>query len=130
MRIHLKAPLHPTENRGKVERAVKNIFPSLELEREENQGLWLVGEGGGREDLEELYTLLRKEKILDAARRVMLSSSEEDTTSFYLNKQAAYMGRLNFSPESPLGPIEVTLEGEVRDIIDWLAPRTFEGKEL
>jgi hypothetical protein len=51
--------------------------------------------------------------------------------SFRLNKQAAFAGYVNFSEESPLGSIEVEIvDEEVAGIVEWLAPRTVEGREV
>lgn len=132
MKLSAVAPVYPTENRKKVGEALKKIFPSTRLKFEHGEELSTVkAEAKGRESLRELHRLLRKEKVLDAARKVMLSSMSADTTRFSVNKEAALIGRLNLSSTSPLGAIEVKIEDEnIEGLIDWLAPRTFEGREV
>tara|TARA_B100001750_G_scaffold182781_1_gene151475 strand:- start:172 stop:339 length:168 start_codon:yes stop_codon:yes gene_type:complete len=49
---------------------------------------------------------------------------EQDTTWFYLNKQAAFANVITLCDEeaqSPLGPIKVVLHSKnIEDVIDWL----------
>ncbi len=95
---------------------------------EEDDTQRLTGKAEGLEALSRFHELLRRELILDAARKVLLRGIREDTIAFYLNKQVAYVGHLSFSQptgESPLGPIRVEIECDnPRQLIDWLAPRT------
>ncbi len=131
MKVSLKAIIYPTENFEKVSKAVKNIFPDLGLEVEKREGYSIIkGKAKERKALEKLYKMLRKEKILDTARNMLMRTKQEDKVFFTINKQAAYVGRLNLSVESTLGAIEVEIEdGNIDAFIDWLAPETFEGKE-
>ncbi len=132
MKVSLKAVIYPTENSEKVSKAVKNIFPDLRLEVEKRKGYSIIkGKAKERKALEKLYKMLRKEKILDTARNALMRTKQEDKVFFTINKQAAYVGRLNLSVESTLGAIEVEIEdGNIDVFIDWLAPETFEGKEI
>jgi hypothetical protein len=88
----------------------------------------LVGESEGQKALLRFYNLLRREQILDAARKVLFGGVMGNVICFYLNKQVAYVGHISFSQsdgESPLGPIRVEIETDnPRAVIDWLAPKT------
>jgi predicted RNA binding protein with dsRBD fold (UPF0201 family) len=124
MEVRIRTKLHPTEDRGKVETAVRHIF---EVDLEEEGGYLM----GTCRNLDRLHRLLREQRLLDAARGVLLAGVSGNRTSFCLNKQAAYMGRVNFSSTSPLGPVEVEIEDlDMEDLIDWLAPETREGREV
>jgi hypothetical protein len=70
--------------------------------------------------------------ILDAARSVMFAGKRENKVRFMLNKQAAFVGKISFTDgESPLGPIVVVLEApDIGRLIDYLAPRTKDGKPI
>lgn len=95
-----------------------NIFPDLQIEK---SGEELVGE---TESLENLRELLEKYKIRSAARKVFRRSVDGDKLTFRLNKQVAFMGKVNFAERSPLGDIEVIVEDDDLDgLIDELAPR-------
>jgi len=121
----------PTESVEKVQRAVENLFPGLSYRVVEEGGArYLLATGEGMECLQTLHRRLRELRILDAARGVMLSSLRGNRLSFRLNKQAAFAGYVNFSEESPLGSIEVEVEAEdAAQVVEWLAPRTVEGRE-
>jgi len=131
MRVRVKVEVRPTEDVEKVARAVLSLF-DVEL-REEFEGgsRYLVGVGDER-SLYKFRRALFEQRILDAARNFMLKGLSERTFTFYLHKQAAYMGRVSFCSyqfgESPLGPIvvEVTCEDPMAAIL-WLAPKTVQG---
>jgi len=127
--VQVEADVNPTENEDKVKRAVENVFSSLELGvKSQRQGSLLIGSGKGMDSLATLYNLLRREKIRDAARRVLYGGLSGKSIVFYLNKQVAYVGHVSFSNplgESPLGPIKVEIHcDDPCELIDWLAPRT------
>lgn len=128
MELLVRARVYPTEDPEKVERAVKNLF-RLEVRRE---GELLTGLGEGREALARFHELLRSQGILDAARHPLEAGLLEGKLRFFLNRQAAYIGLVNFVEEetkSLLGPIEVEVKGEdLPSLIRWLAPRTESGK--
>jgi predicted RNA binding protein with dsRBD fold (UPF0201 family) len=119
--IVVKTIFKPTESVDKVMRSMLNIFPDLQIEQGDGE---LVGTTGSLENLKEL---LKKQKIRSAARKVMRASVEGNTLSFRLNKQVAFMGKVNFAEKAPLGDIVVTIEDEdLEGLIDRLAPRLME----
>ena len=127
--IEVKAEVKPTEDTEKVMTSIKRMFGDLALEvREEGDRGFLLGRWEGIEALEGFHDLLRRELILDAARKIMFRGLEEKTITFYLNKQVAFAGHISFSQaerESPLGPIEVKIHSDnPRKLIDWLTPKT------
>jgi len=129
MRIRVEAEVKPSEDSSKVERAVKNLFPSLTLERGEER-VW-----GASEDpavLSHLKELLRLQAIRDSSRSALLRGKREGGLEFGLNKQVAFVGKVSFTEgETPLGPIRVVIETEEPGlVVDYLAPRTKMGKAL
>lgn len=129
--IKVWAMVNPTEMQEKVEKAISNFFP-VELKFQGPETLY--GEG----DLECLRTLhlrLREERILDTARKIFLQGIDKETTRFRLNKQVAYIGKLNFpAGKESLGSIHVEISAqnlnELFLVIDWLAPQTIDGKPV
>jgi predicted RNA binding protein with dsRBD fold (UPF0201 family) len=84
----------------------------------------------GLDSLVNFHKLLRDQRILDTARAVMLGGLGGESFQFRLNKQAAFMGKVNFPPEEePLGSIHVQITGGEK-VIDWLAPATENGVPL
>ena len=126
----VSALVFPTEPEEKVRNAVENIFPGAKLRMIREKGY--VDRLEGSAGLDRLHELLRQQKILDTARSAMLRGLKSHEISFDLNKQAAYMGQLNFlDHEVALGGIYVNIEfGDAMHLIDWLAPETKEGKPL
>ncbi|MEM2136378.1 MAG: RNA-binding domain-containing protein [Candidatus Methanomethylicia archaeon] len=125
MKIRVKTEVRPTEDENKVKKALLNIFVSEKVELIEEDGKRiLVSEEKNIESLSKLREMLRKRRILSAAKAVLKRSITEDRMVFYLNKQAAYMGQISFCEkegESPLGPITVEIVCEkINEVIDWL----------
>jgi len=121
--------VNPTEDPEKVKKAVQNIFPTSSFERiPQKKELLLMAKIDGKTGLSKFYNLLRQERILDAARAVLLNGIDENKITFYLNKQVAYVEHISFCEplgESPLGPIrvEITCDG-TRVLVDWLSLRS------
>lgn len=127
IRWSVDAKVSPTEDEHKVERAIKNIFPNIQLSlvKDAEERTMLKGQAQGLEGLSTFRGLLKREKIRAAARSVMFSSISDGGLVISLNKQAAFAGHVSFAAEpgeSPLGPITVKLEcTEPKSVIEWLA---------
>ena len=127
--VRVETEVNLTEDEGKVERAVANVFGNVSFEvKPSYRGSVLVAEAEGREALVEFRRLLRLDRIRDAARKVLLGGLRGKAIRFCLNKQVAFAGHVSFSEEvaeSPLGPLRVTVKCEdPRLLIDWLASRS------
>jgi len=128
--IEAEAFIYPTEDPGKVERAIKKIFPtcSMTLESQSEEARILRAREHGKQALIPLQSLLRQDRIRDAARSVLMSGISNNMITFHLNKQVAFVGHISFSmpnAESPLGPITVRIRCENPiGLIEWLAPRS------
>jgi len=127
--VLIRAKVKPTEDKYKVKKAILNIFPKAELNfvEEDNEfGKW----EGRAKSVEKLKELLRSQAILDAARMVLENGKTENATKFYLNKQAAYVGAVNFDIDTHGGIFVKIIADESEDImkiIKDIAPRTKGG---
>jgi hypothetical protein len=126
--IEAEAFIYPTEDSEKVEKAIKTVFPacSVTVESHSEEVRILRAREHGKEALIPLQSLLRQDRIRDAARSVLMSSISNNMITFHLNKQVAFVGHISFSmpnAESPLGPITVKIkcENPIR-LVEWLAP--------
>ncbi|AAL63617.1 RNA-binding domain-containing protein [Pyrobaculum aerophilum] len=134
MRVEAIVEVRMTEDRGKVLKALENVFTPMRIEeRQSDMGTILVATCEGHKCLEKLRSAIWRQGIQDAARSVISRGIVgEDTVVFSVNKQAAYVGVVSFvteAGESPLGPITFTVKtNDVRQFIDWLAPRTYRGR--
>ena len=104
MKLTGSAAVHPTEDQDRVSSAILNIFPAARL----------VSTGTSVEFetsfADRFVEALREQQIRDTAMMVLKNAMEGGSTSFHLNKQAAFMGKVNFTEgRSTLGDIEVTV---------------------
>jgi len=124
--VTAQAKCLPTESPSKVAKAVLNIFPDSRVEQSEE------GIVARSSSLERFKELIRNYRILDTTRSVLLAGRSGSTTSFSINKQVAFVGKISFVEERmPLGSIDVTFEDEdIESLIDGVAPVTVNGEEV
>ena len=128
--ISLKASVHPTEEEDRVRTAILNIFPDTAFEPEEDhEGLAILY--GIASDLETFSTRLRDQMIRNTARGVLWHCISGRKMTFYLNKQAAFVGKVNFAEgDSTLGDIEVRIgTDEPEALLDSLTSTVKEDEE-
>ena len=124
-------PMHPTEDREKIELCFQRIFQNPHIEEERtDEKTDLVFKSSERNSLSLIREKLRKQRIRNSARKILLGNMNDKSVDFFLNKQAAFAGRVHFvkDPEQEdfLGPIMVTITAEnVKEIIDWLTLDNF-----
>lgn len=121
--VSVRVDVYPTESREKVEAAVKNVMGDVVLDCiDRGGGAVLEGRYNDLEALRRLRDLLGRTRIRDAARALFSRIAQEGVLSFGLNKQAAFAGHASFyrSGESALGPIQITIKGDVPKVIDYL----------
>ncbi len=125
---------HPTESFRKIATALNAIVEGEVLEEKVGEETYLYIEKKSYSSLGKLYDLVRQQRILDVARKTLRNGIVGEATIFYVNKQVAFAGKINFCDEigeSPLGPIRVELEYKSIDhLIDWLTPFTKKGAEV
>ena len=109
LRIHVRAPVRPTELPERVREAILNLFPEAKLDAGRDA---IEGEAP---NLDRLAQLVRQYQIPDTARGILLRGRRGATTqtTFLLGKQAAAAGAPNLGVQpGPLGEIEVTVQAE------------------
>jgi uncharacterized protein len=126
LQIVIRTPVNPTEDKKKVAQCLHNILDRPVITEEDN---CLVVRSEQQKILSTIRAKLGQQRIGDTARMIFLRNSGSSTFEFYLNKQAAFVGRVNFvtnlDQEDYLGPITVTVTAEeVQKVIDWLAGST------
>jgi len=133
-RFKVIAKKNHTESFRKIATALNAIVEGEVLEEKVGEETYLYIEKKNYSSLGKLYELLRQQRILDVARKTLRNGIVGQGTFFYVNKQVAFVGKINFCDEigeSPLGPIRVELEHENIDhLIDWLTPFTKRGVEV
>lgn len=121
----IRALVKPTEDPDKIAKAIKEIFGDVETKTHKLSGVKAVTAETDSTPLDHLRYLLARDRIRDTVRRVLSYQAEENLLYFELNRQAAYGGHFSFyhENESPLGPIEVNIKGDVEGLIEYLCGR-------
>ena len=120
-KIQVSCQINPSEDPSKVKTAVLNIFPDLELSISDEL---LLGKSNDIGTLSNISESIHTKNTKNTYQRILKKNSNENSTWFYLNKQAAFVSTVALcseSNESPLGPIKVVLEGkDIENIIQSL----------
>ena len=120
-KIDVYCSINPSEDPHKVEHAVSNIIPDLEIKIDRYS---LRGTSKNIESLLKIYEIIHSRQSQKNYGRQLKKNTDEDSTWFYLNKQAAFVNSIALcenDEESPLGPIKVLLHSKnIERIIEWL----------
>ena len=113
--------INASEDVNKIRTSVSNILIDMD---EKITGDSLVVNSSNYESLTRIYETMRSRKSKSAYRRLLMRNMANNSTWFYLNKQAAFANVIALcdeAGESPLGPIKVVLHSKnIEDVIDWL----------
>ncbi|MFQ5573186.1 MAG: RNA-binding domain-containing protein [Nitrosopumilaceae archaeon] len=119
--IDVYCTIYPSENQAKVEQAISNIFPDIEIQVSNNS---LKATSQNLETLSNIFEVIHSRKIQRVYRRFLNNNLRDNSTWFYLNKQAASSNTVALcdeAEESPLGPIKIVLtSNNIEQIIEWL----------
>lgn len=119
--IRIECQVHHSEDPSKVVRAVKNVINNCSPEPL-NGRIQVLSKNLAFLDI--IYEQIRSRRVMGVFRKALLNNMTGNSTWFYLNKQAAYVGIVSIceeESESPLGPIKVTLRSsDLESVINWL----------
>jgi len=120
-KIEMFCTINPSESIEKLEQTISNIFPYSLIN---NNNFSISATSKELRSFEKIYQFIHNNKLQKNYLRSLEDHLQNDTTWFYLNKQAAFVEQIAIceeSNESPLGPIKVTITSSNIDaIIDWL----------
>ena len=120
-KIEMFCTINPSESIEKVEQTISSIFPYSVIK---NNEFTINAISKELRSFEKIYHFIHNNKLQKNFFRSLEDNLENDTTWFYLNKQAAFVEQIAICEEfdeSPLGPIKVTLTSSNIDrIIDWI----------
>jgi len=123
-KIEMLCSVNPSEDPEKIQKTISNIFPYSTIKTE---NFSLSSQSNDLKSLEKIYETIHTKQSQKIYRRNLEKNLENDTTWFYLNKQAAFVEKIVIcekADESPLGPIKVILTSSYIDrIIDWIVSR-------
>ena len=122
-KISAYCAINPSEDIDKIRTAVSNVLIDM---NERIAGNSVIANSNNYESLSKIYEIVRAKNNTKAYRRNLRQNIVDDSTWFYLNKQAAFANVIALCDEddlSPLGPIKIVLQSKnIRDVIDWLVP--------
>jgi len=120
-KIEIFSSINSSEDPKKIETAILNIFPNAKIKTDNSS---IISNSKDLYLLEKIYDIIHSSQSQKIYQRQLEKNLENDSTWFYLNKQAAFVGSVALceeAEESPLGPIKVILtSSNIDGIIDWL----------
>lgn len=120
-KIDAYCTINSTEDPTKVKQAISNILPENEIKISKNS---LKASSTNLEALSNIFKATHSRKTQRVYRRFLNNNLYNDSTWFYLNKQAALSNTVALcdeAEESPLGPIKIVLtSNNIEQIIEWL----------
>ncbi len=120
-KIDAYCSINLSEDPKKVEQAISNILDDVDISFTKES---LKATSSNLESLQKIYESIHSHQSKNAYRRQLNQNLRDDSSWFYLNKQAAFANTIALcseSEESPLGPIKIVLTSKDIDvIIEWL----------
>ena len=120
--INIFCEVNPSEDLEKIKTSILNLFPELKIKVQDNQ---LSGSSNDIELLSKVIKSIKNRQTVSVLSRIMKTNMAENSTWFYLNKQAAFVDVIalcNDADESALGPIKIVLNSNnIEEIIENMA---------
>jgi len=120
--IQVFCEINPSEDLEKIKTSTFNLFPDLKIKIQENR---LSGSSNDIELLSKVIKSIKNRQTVSVLSRIMKTNMAENSTWFYLNKQAAFVDVIalcNEADESALGPIKIVLNSNnIEEIIENVA---------
>ena len=119
--ISAHCTINASEDANKVRTAVSNILTDMDEKLTDDS---FAANSDNYESLTKIYETMRSRRSKSVYRKHLMHNMTEDSTWFYLNKQAAFASVISLCDEvgeSSLGPITIVLRSKnIEDVIDWL----------
>ncbi|GAF83110.1 unnamed protein product [marine sediment metagenome] len=132
--IYIKTEYNSTEDPKKLKTVLTNFSSIIEDKIElieTDSSRFFTAEASGIEILKNFFEGIRKQQIVQSARKILNIERDSEGVSFMLNKQALFVGKFHFSEtpdESPMGPVHVRIESDnIDSLIEYLVPETRKG---
>ena len=113
--------INPSEDPKKVEQSITNILVDVDVKINKES---VHVTSTSLESLQKIYEAINSHHSKNAYRRQLTQNMSDESSWFYLNKQAAFANSVALcseSEESPLGPIKIVLNSKnIQTVIEWL----------
>lgn len=119
--VDVWAETRPSEDTQKVCQAIQNILPDMVVSHNEHAA---SATSKNLSALDNLRNAVLARQAQASLRRNLIRNTNDNTTRFYLNKQASFMSTVAICDErgeSPMGPIQITLtSSDMESVVEWL----------
>jgi len=120
-KVEITCTVNPSEDIEKIKKSISNILPNSKIEF---KNFLIHAQSIDLYSFEKIYDVIRSKKSYKTYARNLENNLKNDSTWFYVNKQAAFVEQIAIceeAGESPLGPLKVTLtSSNIDEIIDWV----------
>ena len=137
MEVLITCQVNPTEDIGKVKKALENLLGMSDFASNDNGDVLEISQSYANRDAMHLVRqTIHETRIIDAARKRLESNWNGTTTKIYFDKQAAFAKKMRIiddNQELPsLGGIEIILafdsDSEFEEFVNWFTPPTKDGR--
>lgn len=123
--VKVWAETRPSEDAQKVCQAIQGILPDMVVFCNKHTALATSDDVSV---LENLRNAIMARQIQASLRHNLVLNTNNNTTKFYLNKQASFVSVVALCDEqneSPMGPIKITVTSDdIESVIEWLCGKT------
>ena len=123
-KIQIFSSVSPSEDPEKVKTTILNIFPESKIT--DAKDFSICAETTDLQTLEKIRETVQSTQSQKAFQRQLEKHMNKNSTWFYLNKQAAFVGRIALceeADESPLGPLKIIITStNMNRVIESLIP--------
>lgn len=120
-KVEITCIVNPSEDIEKIKKSISNILPNSKIEF---KNFLIYAQSKDLYSFENFYDVIRSKKSYKTYARNLENNLKNNSTWFYVNKQAAFVEQIAIceeAGESPLGPLKVTLtSSNIDEIIDWI----------
>jgi hypothetical protein len=120
-KIEAFCEINPSEDSQKVQQVISNVLENVELKITDGS---IKASSNDITSLSKIYESIQNHNSQRVYFRFLSNNLEDDSTWFYLNKQAAFVNSIaicEHDNESPLGPIKIVIRSKnIERIIEWL----------
>ena len=118
--IEASCEINPSEDPLKMEHAMSNVIPNAKITISKSS---MKATSKDLQSLSKIHEKIHSRKKQKLYRRNLEQNLTNDSTWFYLNKQAAFVDTIALcgeSEDSPLGPIKIVLtSNNLEQVTEW-----------
>ena len=116
-KIEIFSSINPSEDPEKIKKAILNLLPDSDITTEDFS---IKAEINGLQSLERICESIHSTQSQRVLQRHLEKHTDQNSSWFYLNKQAAFVEKVVLceeAEESPLGPLKLILTSSNIDLV-------------